>query len=118
MKFAIPLADGKLTGHFGHCRQFALIDVDAGKIRNKKILTPPPHEPGSLPKWLSELGTNVVIAGGMGARAVELLNQSGIKVLTGAPSDEPETLVMVYLNNTLAGGQNLCDGDHHQCGGH
>lgn len=118
MKFAIPLADGKLTAHFGHCKEFALIDTDAGKIGNKEILTPPPHEPGTLPKWLAELGTDVVIAGGMGARAVELLSQSGIQVLMGAPLDAPETLVMSYLNKTLVGGQNLCDGDHHECGGH
>lgn len=118
MKFAVPLAEGKLTAHFGHCKEFALIDVDSGKISNKEIHTPPPHEPGALPKWLAEMGTNVVIAGGMGARAVELLNQSGIQVLMGAPVDEPETLVMGYLNKTLAGGENLCDGDHHGCGGH
>lgn len=28
MKFAIPLAEGKLAIHFGHCASFALIDVD------------------------------------------------------------------------------------------
>ena len=28
MKIAIPLANGQLAMHFGHCEQFALIDVD------------------------------------------------------------------------------------------
>jgi len=28
MKIAIPLAEGKLTMHFGHCSSFALVDVD------------------------------------------------------------------------------------------
>ena len=28
MKFAIPLADGKLTAHFGHCREFAIIETE------------------------------------------------------------------------------------------
>ena len=27
MKFAIPLANGKLTAHFGHCQEFVLIEV-------------------------------------------------------------------------------------------
>ena len=35
MKIAIPLANGKLTMHFGHCEGFALVDVDPTE---KKIL--------------------------------------------------------------------------------
>ena len=109
MKFAIPLAEGKLTAHFGHCREFALVDVEDNEIKAKETLEPPPHEPGVLPRWLNELGTNVIIAGGMGARALDLFAQNGIKVLTGAPSLSPEELVQQYLNNTLQIGANVCD---------
>ena len=28
MKVAIPLAEGKLTAHFGHCQEFALVEVE------------------------------------------------------------------------------------------
>ena len=28
MRIAIPVSEGKLDPHFGHCRQFALVDVD------------------------------------------------------------------------------------------
>jgi predicted Fe-Mo cluster-binding NifX family protein len=115
MKFAIPLANGKLTAHFGHCQEFAMIDVEENEIKTKAVLVPPPHEPGVLPKWLKEQGANVVIAGGMGGRAIDLLNQAGVKVVTGAPVEVPETLVRNYLNNALTVGSNLCDGDHHQC---
>lgn len=116
MKFAVPLADGKLTAHFGHCQMFALIDVEGNEIANTEFLIPPPHEPGILPKWLSQQGTRVVIAGGMGHRAIDLFNQAGITVVTGAPSEEPETLVKHYLNNTLATSDNLCaGGGYHQC---
>jgi len=109
MKFAIPLAEGKLTAHFGHCQEFALIDVEGERITNKQVLVPPPHEPGVLPKWLHDMGATVIIAGGMGQRAVSLFNQNGIKVVTGAPALEPETLVKSYLDNTLETGGNLCD---------
>lgn len=109
MKFAIPLVEGKLTAHFGHCKEFAIIDVNDKQIIKKEILEPPPHEPGVLPKWLSDLGTNVVIAGGMGQRAVSLFGQSGITVITGAPSLTPEELVTSYLNNQLVIGDNVCD---------
>jgi len=109
MKFAIPLAEGKLTAHFGHCKEFAVIDVEDKQIVKKEILEPPPHEPGVLPKWLHDMGTNVIIAGGMGQRAISLFDQSGISVIVGAPSLEPEELVKNYLEDKLVTGGNVCD---------
>jgi len=111
MKIAIPIAEGKLCMHFGHCEQFALLDVDkkAKKITGKQMLTPPPHEPGVLPKWLHEQGANVIIAGGMGQRAQSLFAENGIKVVVGAPGDEPDKLVISYLEGTLVSGTNVCD---------
>ena len=109
MKFAIPLADGKIAAHFGHCKEFALIDVEENLIKKKEILLPPPHEPGVLPKWLHEQGVNVIIAGGMGNKAQVLFNEQNIELITGAPTLEPEDLINRYLNNTLMTGNNLCD---------
>ena len=109
MKFAIPLAEGKLTAHFGHCREFALIEVENNEITKKETHVPPPHEPGVLPAWLHSLGANVIIAGGMGGRAINLFKQNGINVIVGAPASEPEELVRSYLDNTLVAGANVCD---------
>ena len=109
MKIAIPLAQGKLTAHFGHCQDFAIIEVENNQIKNTEILVPPAHEPGVLPRWLHELGANVIIAGGMGQRAVDLFTQNSISVVTGAPSLEPEELVKSYIDSTLVTGGNLCD---------
>jgi predicted Fe-Mo cluster-binding NifX family protein len=109
MKIAIPMANGKLTAHFGHCQEFALVEVEGNEIRKKEMLVPPPHEPGVLPNWLHQLGADVIIAGGMGQRAVGLFQERGIKVVTGAPALTPEEIVNSYLNNTLMTGDNLCD---------
>ena len=109
MKFAIPMAEGKLTAHFGHCKEFAIVEVENDQIVNKETVVPPPHEPGVLPRWLHGLGADVIIAGGMGQHAVSLFQQNDIKVVIGAPCLEPEKLVKSYLENTLLTGQNLCD---------
>jgi predicted Fe-Mo cluster-binding NifX family protein len=109
MKFAIPLAEGKLTAHFGHCQEFALVEVEGNVIKNKETLVPPPHEPGVLPKWLHDQGANVIIAGGMGARALDLFAQNDIKVIVGASALSPEELVKQYLDNSLQTGGNVCD---------
>jgi predicted Fe-Mo cluster-binding NifX family protein len=109
MKFAVPLANGKLTAHFGHCREFAFIEVEKNEITMKETRVPPPHEPGVLPAWLHSLGANVIIAGGMGQQALRLFEQNGIQVVTGAPEMEPEKLVRHYLDNTLDRSGNVCD---------
>jgi predicted Fe-Mo cluster-binding NifX family protein len=111
MKIAIPLAAGKLSLHFGHCERFALIDVEPGtkKIIGRTDIDAPPHEPGLLPGWLAERGANVIIAGGMGARAQDLFAQRGISVVVGAPSEMPERVVEAYLAGMLETGGNLCD---------
>jgi ATP-binding protein involved in chromosome partitioning len=111
MRIAIPVTDGKLSAHFGHCEEFAVVDVDeqTREIANVAKLLPPAHEPGVLPKWLSEQKTDVIIAGGMGQRAQQLFAQNNIKVVVGASDQPPEELVSAYLNNTLETGNNFCE---------
>jgi ATP-binding protein involved in chromosome partitioning len=111
MKIAIPLAGGRLSTHFGHCEQFAIVNVDPqdNVIRDQAVLNPPPHEPGVLPAWLAQQGVTVVIAGGMGQRAQGLFTDHGIQVIVGAPAETPEKLVADYLARTLQVGENTCD---------
>ena len=111
MKIALPVVDGRLSMHFGHCEQFALVEVDETRktVLRTEYLTPPPHEPGVLPRWLAEQRVDLVIAGGMGRRAQDLFTRSGIRVVVGAPSEAPEEIVKAYLNGTLKTGENICD---------
>jgi predicted Fe-Mo cluster-binding NifX family protein len=111
MRIAIPLADGKLAPHFGHCERFALIDVDPASktIIKREDVEAPPHQPGLLPPWLAERGARLVIAGGMGQRARGLFTGHGIQVLVGAPPETPERLAADYLAGTLQLGANICD---------
>lgn len=111
MRIAVPLADGKLAMHFGHCEQFALVDADleAKTVTGRQDIVPPPHQPGLLPPWLAEQGAEMIIAGGMGQRALQLFNQSGIEVVVGAPAEAPEDLVQAHMAGTLSAGQNVCD---------
>jgi predicted Fe-Mo cluster-binding NifX family protein len=106
MKIAIPLANGKLSMHFGHCVHFALVEK---KILARKDIEAPPHAPGLLPPWLAERGVTVIIAGGMGQRAQSLFSENGIEVLVGAQAESPELLVAGFLAGTLQTGANVCD---------
>jgi predicted Fe-Mo cluster-binding NifX family protein len=111
MKIAIPLSDGKLALHFGHCERFALVEVDPTekKILKREDVDAPPHEPGLLPPWLAARGASIVITGGMGQRAQGLFTEQGIRVVIGAPAETPERIVGDYLAGTLQVGENVCD---------
>jgi len=117
MRIAIPTAEGNLCNHFGHCEEFAFIDVNekTKAVISKTTMKPPRHEPGVIPRWVSEQGATLVLAGGMGGQAIHLFNQAGVKVLTGCPAMEPDKLVEAYCNGTLRTGGNACghdDGEH------
>ena len=119
MKIAIPLEDGRVGNHFGHCTTFGLYEIDdaSREIVNQSTLTAPKHEPGVLPRWLHECGAEVVIAGSMGPRAMALLTHQNIQVVMTTPDQLAVEAVKAYLDDTLAVGSNAChhgDGEH-QC---
>ncbi|NLF38832.1 ATPase [bacterium] len=111
MTIAIPIAEGRLAQHFGHCAQFAIISVDPDtkEILARTDVDAPPHQPGLLPQWLAVQGVTTVIAGGMGQRAQDIFHSEGIATLIGAPADTPERLVAAHLAGTLKLGDNVCD---------
>lgn len=109
MRIAVPMTDGALCMHFGHCSTFALLDVENGKIGSVSEVVPPPHQPGLLPLWLSQQGVTLVISGGMGSRAQALFSKNGIKTVTGASGTTAEGIVNSYLAGTLQTGLNTCD---------
>ncbi|HOJ40662.1 MAG TPA: NifB/NifX family molybdenum-iron cluster-binding protein [bacterium] len=111
MKVAIPVVRGRLSAHFGHCEQFAIFEVDEEekKITGQEVLEAPEHAPGLFPRWLKKQGVQVVLVGGLGQRARAFFDECGLKVITGAPEEVPEALVMAYLNGTLVTGENICD---------
>ena len=111
MRYAVPVTEGKVSTHFGHCSHFALFDVDemGNRIVRKEIVASPGHQPGLLPAWLAEEGVSVVIASGMGSRAQGIFTENRIEVVVGVLGDDPEKAVLDHIRGTLATGDNICD---------
>jgi predicted Fe-Mo cluster-binding NifX family protein len=111
-KISFPTSDRKtIDGHFGHTREFVIYTVENNKIVKEEFVTPPPHEPGVLPKFLATQGVDVIITGGMGAMAVKLFNNSNIEVILGALGNLDVALTK-YLNDELANTGSACDHNH------
>jgi predicted Fe-Mo cluster-binding NifX family protein len=108
-KIAIPLQNNVLCHHFGHSQQFAIFDTEDKKIKGHEMVTPPPHEPGSIPRWLHDLGVTDIIAGGIGQRAIQILLDNSINVYVGVAQKPAEDLINDLLNDNLQAGVNLCD---------
>lgn len=109
-RIAIPVDEnGILDGHFGHCKFFALFDMDGNNIIAEEKVVPPAHEPGVLPKWLAEKGVNDVIAGGMGQKAIQIFNYNNVNVFVGAEQLSAHELVKGFLDKTIEFTANYCD---------
>lgn len=110
---AIPLENGVLCAHFGHCQKFAIVKVKNNIIIEIKELSPPEHVPGLYPKWVAQFGVTDVIAGGMGQKAIDLFNKQSINAFVGAPVKTARELVEDFLNNKLNLSANYCNTSGH-----
>jgi predicted Fe-Mo cluster-binding NifX family protein len=117
IRIAIPVANGRLNGHFGGSREFALVEIDPDQkaALRTDVLPAPKHEPGGFPRWLNEQGVTVVIAGGIGKRALDNFAHHGITVRAGSPNATVEQLVVAHLNGELTLTPEGCEhhGHHH-----
>jgi len=115
-KIAIPVANGKLSAHFGHAPYFYLYHIDGKKILKEEMQTPPPHEFGVIPNWLNEIEVTDLITGGIGPKAVDILNNKNINVFTGAPVEHPQKIIKDFLSDNLTTTANMCnhDADDHE----
>ena len=121
MKVAIPMVEGRFSEHFGGAEAFGLFEVDETKktIVSKTVVAAPPHEKGAFPAWLRDQSASVILAGGMGPRAVQMFEQFGIRVISGVGGKDPTAVVEDFLSGTLQTTGEVCSGGHlHNCGDH
>jgi predicted Fe-Mo cluster-binding NifX family protein len=111
-KVAVPVENGILCAHFGHCEKFYIATVEEGTIKNEKEITPPEHQPGLYPKWIKAQGVACVIAGGMGESAQRLFKNEEIELYMGVPVKAPIELIKDYIQGVLRSGVNSCNHHH------
>ena len=109
MKIAFASEEDKdiestVAHHFGRCPFYVFIDVDEnGKVKSVETKANPyfsSHEPGVVPQYIAGEKANVMVAGGMGPRAIDWFAQLGVKAVTGA-SGSVKDVLNDYLNGKL-----------------
>jgi len=106
-----------VSAHFGRCPYYHLVDIKDNKVVSQRSVTNPffnSHgQPGQVPQFINEQGAHVILAGGMGQRAVGFFQQFGIEVATGV-SGSIENAVESYLKGSLSG-YTPCNHDQGDC---
>jgi len=117
MKIAVASDNGMVTEHFGHCESFMLFEAENDRIISEEKIDNPGHRPGFLPVFLHEKGANVIISGGMGGGAVDIFNEKGVEVITGARGYS-KAAAEQYLQGALKSTGSVChEHQHHdECG--
>ncbi|HSL93156.1 MAG TPA: P-loop NTPase, partial [Bacillota bacterium] len=114
LRLAVAGEQGQVAQHFGHCESFHIFDTSEQKITDADTIANPGHKPGFLPRFLADMGVDVIIAGGMGSSAVELFNERGIEVVVGARGLAAEA-ANLYLQGHLKSTGSVChEHQHHE----
>ncbi|NBK99733.1 MAG: dinitrogenase iron-molybdenum cofactor [Erysipelotrichia bacterium] len=112
MKIAVAGLGKNVAEHFGHCESFFVYEVEDNAIINAETVQNPGHRPGFLPNFLADLGVNVIIGGGMGGGAIEIFEERGVKVVTGASGDAFEA-AQKYVIGALKSTGAVCKEHNH-----
>lgn len=99
--------DSAVSRHFGRCPYYVLVELDGCKVWRVKAVENPyhgRHERGQVPGFIKSHRADVMIAGGMGRRAIALFQQYGIEAVTGAAGTVRDALEQ-YLGGALQGAE-------------
>lgn len=124
IKVAVPSdnpggLEAPVSGHFGHCDLYTIVELNESGIQSVSTLDNPPHAEGGClapVKRLSDSGVNTLLAGGMGPRPLSGFNQAGIEVyLVSGPSTVSQSIQALIDKRLPAFSfDSVCGG----CGGH
>lgn len=79
--------DSSVSHHFGRCPFFTVVDVEDGEVTKVESVANPyfnAHSPGQVPNFIKQQRADVMLAGGMGRRAIAIFKEFGIQCSTGS----------------------------------
>jgi predicted Fe-Mo cluster-binding NifX family protein len=122
MKIAVPVTnENQIDGHFGHCDSYGVFTISEKKeiVEIKRVGSPEGCGCKSdIAAVLASDGVKIMLAGGIGGGAINVLNNSGIEVIRGCSGDATE-VVKLYLKGLVEDSRNSChQHENHRMEGH
>jgi predicted Fe-Mo cluster-binding NifX family protein len=97
--------ESEVSAHFGRCPCYTIVGVEGKEVVSSEVLENPyfnDHQPGAVPNFIRSQKVDVMIAGGMGPRAIDLFRQFGIEVATGVQG-QVKNVAAAYLDGRISG---------------
>lgn len=104
--------ESRLAYHFGRCPYYVFTEIKDGQVESVEVKNNPffgSHTPGAVPQFIANENANVIIAGGMGPRALDWFRRLNVQPVTGV-SGKIKDILNDYMAGKL-GGAEPCD-DH------
>ncbi len=121
IKIAIPTSGNNVDSHFGHCEMYTVISADDNlNITGTEIL-PSPQGCGcksDIAGIFQKIGVKVMLAGGIGEGAIQVLNHHGIDVIRGCSGDVSKLAEMYLRGGLTDSGVSCAHHEHHHGEGH
>jgi predicted Fe-Mo cluster-binding NifX family protein len=121
IKIAIPTSGNIVDSHFGHCEMYTVISADDNLNITRTEILPSPQGCGcksNIAGIFQKIGVKVMLAGGIGEGAIQVLNRHGIEVVRGCSGDV-NILAEMYLRGGLNdSGVSCAQHEHHHGDGH
>lgn len=121
MKIAVPVtSSNQIDGHFGHCEFYNLYTISE---KNEIVETQRMDSPqgcgckSNIASVLAEAGVKIMLAGGIGNGAINVLNRNGIEVIRGC-SGTAEEVVKLFVEGQVSDSGSSCSHTHedgHTC---
>ncbi len=110
-------SEERVAEHFGHCSKFNICELDEANrlVKQESYFNPLNGEHGGacqLPGYVRQFNVSVIIAGGMGRKAVSGFQQLGMEVIT-APGLLYKDAVELFAEGKLSGYEECAGHDHH-----
>ncbi len=106
-RYSISTDNGHVSPHFGRCPSYTFVDIENNSVVNRYEKENPGHSVGAIPKFLHENSANVIIAGGMGRRAVGFFDTYDIQPIVGI-SGSIDGVIETILAGKLQSGVSTC----------
>ncbi len=122
MKVAITTENDQIFQHFGKCGLFTIFTVEDGRVKGKEAITTEGRGHGSLGNFLKEQGVDVLICGGIGGGARNMMVENNIRLIYGITGSVDQAMEQVLAGALASDEDAQCNHHHgeedHQCHGH
>ena len=116
MIIAATTQDNEIFQHFGKCPTFTLFTVEEGRVCGKRVIDAEGSGHSALAGFLKQHDVDVVICGGIGQGARDMLADAGMQLVYGVQGNI-DAAVARYIAGDLASDP-AAQCDHHHEEGH